>query len=196
MKPFLILQLRPEADASDDEFAAICEKSGLTASDTVRVRLDCEDVPREVALGDVSGLIVGGGPGCISDAPTDKSPIEARIEAAVLALMPEVVARDIPFMGCCYGMGVLGHHLGAEVSKERFGEAVGTSTCAVQGRCHGPALKGLAARLGCFCWPQGGGSNLAPRRGAFGGLQGMSAANDPHRPKRLCYPISPGGRCQ
>ncbi|MCH2163984.1 MAG: glutamine amidotransferase [Marinovum sp.] len=144
MKPFLILQLRPEADASDDEFAAICEKSGLTASDTVRVRLDCEDVPREVALGDVSGLIVGGGPGCISDAPTDKSPIEARIEAAVLALMPEVVARDIPFMGCCYGMGVLGHHLGAEVSKERFGEAVGTSTCAVtKAGVTDPLLKGL-----------------------------------------------------
>ena len=29
MKPFLILQLRPEAEAADNEFAAICAKGGL-----------------------------------------------------------------------------------------------------------------------------------------------------------------------
>ncbi|MGX9357196.1 glutamine amidotransferase [Roseobacteraceae bacterium S113] len=131
MKPFLILQLRPERDAADDEFAAICDKTGLSTSDTLRVRLDCEDVPEGLLLDDVSGVIVGGGPGCISDAPEDKSPVEARIEQSVLAMMPEIVGRDLPFMGCCYGMGVLGHHLGAEVSKARFGEPVGAVMCAV-----------------------------------------------------------------
>lgn len=30
-------------------------------------------------------------------------------------------------MGCCYGLGILARHLGGEVSKERFGEPVGTS---------------------------------------------------------------------
>ena len=29
MKPFLILQLRPETEASDNEFGAILEKAGL-----------------------------------------------------------------------------------------------------------------------------------------------------------------------
>ncbi|WP_425041218.1 glutamine amidotransferase [Primorskyibacter sp. S187A] len=129
MKPFLILQLRPEADASDDEFEAICDKGGLAHSDTVRVRLDCDALPEGLALEDVSGVIVGGGPGCISDAPEAKTPVEARIEAQVLELMPEIVARDIPFMGCCYGMGVLGHYLGAKVSKDRFGEPVGATLC-------------------------------------------------------------------
>ncbi len=40
MKPFLVLQLRPETEASDDEFAAILRKSGLDATETVRIRLD------------------------------------------------------------------------------------------------------------------------------------------------------------
>jgi GMP synthase (glutamine-hydrolysing) len=43
--------------------------------------------------------------------------------------MPEITERDIPFMGCCYGIGILAHHLGAEVSKARYGEPVGASTC-------------------------------------------------------------------
>jgi GMP synthase (glutamine-hydrolysing) len=62
-------------------------------------------------LSDYSGVIGGGGPGCVSDAPEKKTPTEARIEAAVLSLMPEITARDFPFMGCCYGIGILGYHL-------------------------------------------------------------------------------------
>ena len=48
---------------------------------------------------------------------------------ACLALMPKITGADIPFMGCCYGIGILAHHLGAEVSKARFGEPVGAVTC-------------------------------------------------------------------
>ncbi len=132
MKPFLILQLRPETEAADDEFAAILAKGGLTADQVVRVRLDCEDMPESLSLDDFSGVIVGGGPGCISDPPDKKSPVEAKIEAAVLGLMPEITARDFPFMGCCYGIGILAHHLGAEVSKRRFSEPVGTSPCVLE----------------------------------------------------------------
>ncbi len=129
MKPFLILQLRPEAEASDDEYAAILRKGGLAESDARRVRLDCEDLPENLSLDDYSGVIVGGGPGCVSDPPADKSPVEARIERAILGLMPQITASDFPFMGCCYGIGVLGHHLGAPVTKERHGEAVGATLC-------------------------------------------------------------------
>jgi GMP synthase (glutamine-hydrolysing) len=42
MKPFLILQLRPEAEASDDEFRAILEKGGLAEERVHRVRLERE----------------------------------------------------------------------------------------------------------------------------------------------------------
>ena len=131
MKPFLILQLRPEVEASDGEFAAFLGKGGLSEAQLHRVCLDREPLPEGLSLDDYAGVIVGGGPGCVSDDPATKDPVEARIEAEILSLMPEITGRDVPFMGCCYGIGILGHHLGAEVSKRRYGEPVGPVTCRV-----------------------------------------------------------------
>lgn len=129
MKPFLVLQLRPEKQASDDEFEAILAKGGLDPSGVKRIRLDCETIPDGLRLIDYSGVIVGGGPGCVSDAEEQKSETEKRIEDAVLSLMPAITSHDFPFLGCCYGIGILAHHLGAEVSKRRFGEEVGAVEC-------------------------------------------------------------------
>ena len=130
-KKFLILQLRPETEASDDEFAAILRKGGLSDDMVTRIRLDQERLPEDIDLDNFSGVIVGGGPGCVSDDPTEKSQIEARIESDVLSLMPQVTERDFPFLGCCYGIGILGAHLQGDVSKRAYGEAVGTSACEV-----------------------------------------------------------------
>ena len=148
MKPFLILQLRPETEASDNEFDAILSKGGLEATQAHRVRLDREDLPKGLDLADYAGVIVGGGPGCVSDAPEDKSPVEARIEAACLSIMPEILARDLPFMGCCYGIGILAHAMGAEVSKARYGEPVGAVTCKVVSE--DPLLEGLPGQFDAF----------------------------------------------
>ncbi len=131
MKPFLILQLRPEIEAANSEYSAILEKSGLRENQTHRIRLDSSPLPNSLTLADYSGIIVGGGPGCVSDAPSDKTPVEAKIEAAVLSLMPEITDNDIPFMGCCYGIGILGHHLARAVNKDNYAEPVGTSHCAL-----------------------------------------------------------------
>ena len=150
-KPFLILQLRPETEASDDEYAAILRKGGLRADQTQRIRLDQENLPDDLKLDALSGVIVGGGPGCVSDAPDEKSPIEARIEDAVLSIMPEVTERDFPYLGCCYGIGILGKHLGGDVSKAAFGEPVGTSACTLtpDGRTD-PLLDGLPTAFDAF----------------------------------------------
>ncbi|MEO0693514.1 MAG: glutamine amidotransferase [Pseudomonadota bacterium] len=131
MRPFLILQLRPEAEASDGEFAAFLAKGGLAPKRAHRVRLEQESLPADLSLSDYAGVIVGGGPGCVSDAPEDKPADEARIEAEILSLMPEITDRDVPFMGCCYGISILAHHLGAPVSKARWGEPVGPVDCTV-----------------------------------------------------------------
>lgn len=128
-RPFLILQLRPEDAASDSEFACFLAKGGLDAGRVRRIRLDRTPDLTGVALDNFAGVIVGGGPGCISDPAETKDPLEARMEAAVTGLMPDIVARDIPFLGCCYGIGVLAHHLGAEVSKRRYGEPIGAVAC-------------------------------------------------------------------
>lgn len=125
MKPFLILQLRPEDEAADEEFASMLARGGLAPDRVRRIRLDQQDLPPDMPLDDFAGVIVGGGPGCVSDPPEQKTPAEARIEAAILGLMPAITARDVPFLGCCYGIGILGRHLGAPVSKAHHGEPVG-----------------------------------------------------------------------
>ena len=131
MKPFLILQLRPETEVSDDEYRAILEKGGLGRDEATRVRLDAEPLPAGLDLDRFAGVIVGGGPGCVSDPPEKKTPVEQRMEDAVLSLMPAIVERDLPFLGCCYGIGILAHYLGADVGKQRYGEPVGGVTCRI-----------------------------------------------------------------
>ncbi|MCP5074498.1 MAG: glutamine amidotransferase [Rhodobacteraceae bacterium] len=129
MKPFLILQLRPETEASDDEYQAILAKGGLSEAECHRIRLDLEPIPEGIDLADYAGVIVGGGPGCVSDPEEKKSAVEQQIETSVLGLMPEIIAKDFPFMGCCYGIGILAHHLGAIVSKDQFSEEIGAVLC-------------------------------------------------------------------
>ncbi|MEX0327880.1 MAG: glutamine amidotransferase [Ruegeria sp.] len=129
MKRFLILQLRPETDASDAEFASILNRSGLSPDQTHRIRLDCEDLPAGLDVTDYAGVIVGGGPGCVSDDPAAKSPLDAKIENTIMGLMPQITGQDHAFMGCCYGLGILAAHLGGDVSKRRFSEPVGPSAC-------------------------------------------------------------------
>ncbi|MHA6267886.1 glutamine amidotransferase [Aliiroseovarius sp. CAU 1755] len=152
MKPFLILQLRPETDASDDEFRAFLSKGGLDPDDVQRIRLDQEDIPADLSLDAYSGVIVGGGPGCVSDAPYKKSALEARIEAACLSLMPQITEGDVPFLGCCYGIGILGHHLSpGSVSKENYGEPVSASACHLTAEgAKDPLLKGIPAAFEAF----------------------------------------------
>lgn len=151
MKPFLILQLRPEAEASDGEYAAFLEKGGLTDAQVHRVCLDREPLPEGLQLADYAGVIVGGGPGCVSDDPASKDPVEARIEAEILALMPRIIAGDIPFLGCCYGIGILGAALGGKVGKGRYGEPVGPVQCRMTdaGR-NDPLLDGVAQAFNAF----------------------------------------------
>ncbi len=151
LKPYLILQLRPETEAADDEYAAFLEKGGLLANQTHRIRLDQESVPNDLDLTAYSGVIVGGGPGCVSDEAATKDPTEKRIEEEILGLMPQITRDDVPFMGCCYGIGILAHHLGAPVSKEKYGEDVGAVDCTVrpEGKAD-PMLDGLPDSFQAF----------------------------------------------
>lgn len=147
----MILQLRPETDASDDEYASILGKCGLSPDQTRRIRMDQEDMPVDLDITDYAAVIVGGGPGCVSDAPEQKSAVEAKIERQIMALMPQITALDHPFMGCCYGMGILAHHLGGEVSKARYSEPVGPTICRMTpDGVNDPLLKDLETEFEVF----------------------------------------------
>jgi len=65
--------------------------------------------------------------------------------------MPQITARDFPFMGCCYGIGVLGFHLGAPVTKEHHAEGVGATLCKLtEAGASDPLLAGFPKEFQAF----------------------------------------------
>ncbi len=122
-KPFLILQLRPEDDTSDNEFTAILKYGGLMPQDVQRIRIEKSGIPEDLDLDDYCAIIVGGSPFDISTPESDKAPIQRKIEADFNRLFDQIISRDYPFLGACSGNGLLGSYLGTNIST-MYGEAV------------------------------------------------------------------------
>lgn len=122
-RPFLILQLRPEDDTSDNEFAAILKYGGLESTDVERIRIEKSGIP-PLALEDYSAVIVGGSPFDISTPVAEKSTIQLKIEDDFRHLFDYIMPHDFPFLGACSGNGLLGSYLGTNIST-KYGEAVG-----------------------------------------------------------------------
>jgi GMP synthase (glutamine-hydrolysing) len=123
VKPFVLLATRAEDSAADDEYAAILRFGGLEPDRLRRVRLEREPMP-PIDLDEVSGVIVGGSPFTTSVPEETKSATQVRVERELAGLLREVVARDVPFLGACYGVGTLGVVAGGVVDGT-YGEAVG-----------------------------------------------------------------------
>ncbi|MGV0850351.1 glutamine amidotransferase [Mycolicibacterium phlei] len=126
-KPFLLLSIRGEDEAADDEYRAMMRFGGLDTAGMRRIRLTHEPLGR-IDLDDWSGVILGGGPYNVSD--TEKSVEQRRAEAGLLELMSRIVERDFPFLGCCYGVGTLGSVIGATIDRT-YPEPVGGVRVAV-----------------------------------------------------------------
>lgn len=116
MRPFLLLASRAEDEAADGEYAAFLRATGLSAEELRRVRMEAGPLP-SVSLDDYAGVFVGGGPFNSSDPEEAKSPVQRRVEAEVSRLLDEVVGRDLPFFGACYGVGPLVVHQGGVVDR-------------------------------------------------------------------------------
>ena len=116
MKPILLLAIRAEDAAADDEYAAMLRCTGLDEQQLRRVRMEQAELG-PVRLDEWSAIILGGGPFTASDAEDTKSTAQRRVEAELAALLDAVVAADFPFFGACYGIGTLGRHQGAVVDR-------------------------------------------------------------------------------
>jgi GMP synthase (glutamine-hydrolysing) len=123
VKPFLLLGIRAEDAAADDEYAAMMKCAGLDEAQLQRIRLE-QKALSPLDLDDWSGIILGGGAFQASDPEDTKSETQRRVEADLAAVLDEVVARDFPFLGACYGIGTLGTHQGAIVDRT-YGEPIG-----------------------------------------------------------------------
>ena len=123
VKPFVLLATRAEDLPADAEYALFLRYAGLDERDLIRVRLEAEPMPH-LDLDALSGILVGGGPFNASDPPERKSAAQHRVEAEFAALLDEVVARDFPFLGACYGVGPLGLHQGGSIDRT-YAEPIG-----------------------------------------------------------------------
>jgi GMP synthase (glutamine-hydrolysing) len=123
VKPFLLLATRPEDAAADGEYEAMLQFGRLKPEQLIRVRLEAVPMP-ELDLDELSGIIVGGSPFTASDPDHRKSDVQRRVEAELAVLVAEVVERDFPFLGACYGVGTLGVLAGGVVDGT-YAEPVG-----------------------------------------------------------------------
>jgi GMP synthase (glutamine-hydrolysing) len=116
VRPFLLLSSRAEDLAADNEYEAFLRCTGLAPEQLHRIRMEAGPLPR-LDLDDWSGVFVGGGPFNSSDPPELKTDAQRRVEAEMDVLLDEIVARDFPFLGACYGIGTLGVHQGGIVDR-------------------------------------------------------------------------------
>ncbi|MCU7835117.1 MAG: glutamine amidotransferase [gamma proteobacterium symbiont of Taylorina sp.] len=126
-KPFLILQLRPEDNTSNNEFAAILKYSGLEEKMVHRLRIEKRGIPQHLSLDNYCAVIIGGSPFDISTPDEDKSSIQKKIEQDFTQLFDTIVKNDFPFLGACSGNALLGSYLGVSIST-KYAESVSCVT--------------------------------------------------------------------
>src|SRR5215213_1131780 len=144
-----MLSSRAEDVAADGEYEAFLRVTGLPAESLHRVRMEASPLPA-LTLDDYSGIFVGGGPFNSSDAPLAKSAVQHRVERELGVLLDEVVARDFPFFGACYGVGTLGVHQGGVIDRI-YAEPISAVTITLtEDGLADPVLAGVPAEFQAF----------------------------------------------
>ncbi len=142
MKKFLILQLRPENEASDSEFEAILRFGGLSHEEVHRIRVEQGNV-EDINIDNYSAIIAGGSPFDVSIPEEKKSVVQKSVEEFFNTLFDKMIPQDFPFLGACSGNGLLGRYCGATISNN-YAETLGSVDVWVTDEGgKDPLLKGL-----------------------------------------------------
>jgi GMP synthase (glutamine-hydrolysing) len=155
VRPLLLLSSRAEDEAADGEHAAFLRCTGLAPEQLRQIRMEAAPLPG-LELDDCSGIFLGGGPFHSSDPEPSESAVQRRVERELDSLLDEVVERDLPFFGACYGVGTLGVHQGAVVDQTHAEPVSAVSVTLTPAGAEGPLLAGVIERFDPFV-----GHNLA-----------------------------------
>ena len=98
VQPILLLSIRADDAAADNEYESFQTLAGLGERDLRRIRLDQQPLG-DIDLRDWSGIWVGGGPFNYTDPDETKSPIQRRVEADLRGLLDVVVRDRLPVPG-------------------------------------------------------------------------------------------------
>jgi GMP synthase (glutamine-hydrolysing) len=149
VRPFPLLSSRAEDVAADDEYEAFLRVTGLPAGRLHRIRMEAAPLPA-LELDDYAGIFVGGGPFNSSAAPLEKSAVQHRVERELDLLLDEVVARDHPFFGACYGVGTLGVHQGGVIDGSYAEPISAVRIRLTEEGAADPVLAGMAGEFDAF----------------------------------------------
>lgn len=127
MKPILIFQVRSIKATAENEFEAILKYGKLTKEEVVRVDLTQDSFP-DVKFSDYSAIIIGGGASNVSDSEDIKSKKQREYETYLVSIMQRVIESDFPYLGACYGLGILGLQQQVHVSTDKYAEKPGAAT--------------------------------------------------------------------
>lgn len=119
-RPFLLLSTRPEDEAAAEELASFTAGMQLEEGAIEQRRVEAAPLG-DVDLDAYSGVLLGGSP--FNNTDLVKSQNQLRVEREIGTLVREIIDRDFPLMGACYGIGTVGTLIGATLGSEYAEEA-------------------------------------------------------------------------
>jgi GMP synthase (glutamine-hydrolysing) len=161
MKPFLFLAARPEPEAVGPEYESMRLAMGLEPDRLEHLRLDREPLG-EPPLDRVAGIVVGGSSYNVITPEREKSGTQRRVEADLARLAEAALARDVPVLYTCYGIGVLTRVLGGTLGT-RYAEPASAIEMTLTPEGHADPLVGvLPGRFHAFAGHKEAADELPP----------------------------------
>jgi len=141
-RPFALLASRADDVVADDEYASFLRHGRLRPEELVRVRMEAGSFT-PLDLDRFAGVILGGSPFTASVPQDSKSAVQRRVEAELDHVLDEVLRRDLPFLGVCYGVGTLVRRAGGTVDGTYAESTAAVRVALTEAGRHDPLLRQL-----------------------------------------------------
>ena len=131
------------------ERKALLKYTGLRDHELVNVRLERESFP-QIDLAHWDGIILCGSSYDVSEDEDTKSLKQKHIEHNLGRLSEEVIKRDFPFFGICYGLGIMARMLGGKVGPEISEDMSAPTLTLTPEGSQDPILQGIPAQFRAY----------------------------------------------
>lgn len=152
---------REQEILAQSEREALLRFTDLHPEELEWVRLDWEPFPK-LDLAEWDGIILCGSRFDASANEAGKSPLQREVESALYDLYAEILRKDFPYLGLCYGLGTMTNYLGGTVDS-RYTEEISapTLTLTAEGR-KDPLLAGMSPQFRAYVGHHEAVSEMAP----------------------------------